>query len=87
MKPKTIQLYQCTNGTNVATLAEWKEMEVRHLIGEQPTGTSAAEIIQNADALIEILSVKDKGRPLNRKDSTKRKARTPSVVPDAGKAA
>lgn len=87
MKPKTIQLYECTSGATVKTLAEWKVAEVKHLLGDHPTGLKADEIILNADALIEILSVKDKGRPLNRKDSTKRKTRTPSVVPDAGKAA
>lgn len=81
--PKTVQLYETRSGATVKTLDEWKFAEITQLLPPE-LATSVVHIVNHADALIEILSVREKGRPLNRKDS---KPRKPRVVSNEGKAA
>ncbi len=75
MKPKTTQYYETSDGTPVKTLAEWKQAEVLRVIND--AGIDDPEvvktIIQKSDRLIEILSIKEKGRPNGAKDRKPRK--------------
>lgn len=92
-QPKKVTLFETTSGATVKTLEEWKLQEVCELVGrfsigdgtpEQRCQTLSRLIVEKSVELIEILSVKDKGRPLNKKDS---KPRKPRVVANEPKAA
>ncbi len=73
MKPKQVTVFETSSGTTVKTLDEWKMEELNALVGKlNPDASFASSIIEHADAIAEILAVKPKGRPLNRKDSKPR---------------
>lgn len=82
--PKIVKLFETTSGETVKTLEEWKESELKSLFSGETVQSMVKAAIKHTDTLIEILSVKDKGRPLNRKDS---KPRKPRVVADETKVA
>lgn len=91
MKPKQVPCYETPNGL-VKTLAEWKAAQVFEILkgwkdnaAEGMTGDAfnrlVGHIATNSDALVEILSVKEKGRPAGARDrKPRKKASEPSVV-------
>ena len=82
MKIKTTQYYETSAGTPVKTIAEWRLAEVQHLFPSLSETITPTLIIENADALVEILSHKDKGRPAGARDKAPRKKASIAVVPN-----
>lgn len=83
MKPKRVEMYETSDGQTVKSLQDWKAKEL--LLAFSTGQASLAEVrsavspslievmLNNADRIVGILSVKETGRPLNRKDSQPRK--------------
>lgn len=91
--PKRIPFYETSAGAPVKTLLEYQQAEVTHVVGADNLATTdgtmtrkhvAELILRNAERLVAVLSLREKGRPLNRKDS---KPRKPRVVANEPKAA
>ena len=83
MKIKTTQYYETSAGTPVKTIAEWRLAEVQHLFPSLSETITPTLIIENADALVEILSHKEKaGRPAGARDKAPRKKASTAVVPN-----
>lgn len=87
MKPKIVPFYETSSGTPVKTLAEWKSAELTTIfsfLNAEAVFPQAVVgvLIDKASDVIAILSAKELGRPLNRKDGAPR-VRKPKVVPTA----
>ncbi len=77
MKPKQVTVFESSSGQLFNTLDEWKAAELTGIFEGEPIPASAVDVAaavkRHGESVAEILAVKPKGRPLNRKDSKPRK--------------
>jgi hypothetical protein len=68
-----VKKIRCSDGTDVNTVDEWKQVELARLSSTMEANTSLVEFtLKHGDEITAILSVNPVGRPLNRKDSKPR---------------
>lgn len=93
-KPKITPYYETTDGSAVKTLQEWKQKEIFHRLKSWRDGALdlstdmfirlVSLIVEDSADIVEILSIKEKGRPVGAKN---RKPRVNKITTENPKTA